>query len=301
MSPPSHEQHHSHISGPIGALTQVSPNSEQPLHGIDPSKTQPDAEKKLIKGEIKKLRHSLQDLQRRLWGAAHDGVIIVLQGLDTAGKDGTIRRVFDGINPQGVTVNAFRVPTPEEAGHDFLWRIHSKVPARGTITIFNRSHYEDLVVPRVFATLTQKEWELRIKQTLEFEHYLQSQGIHVIKFFLHISPQEQQRRLEERLDDPAKHWKFSSADLATRQRWYDFQDAYDQVISQTSTQHAPWHIIPANVKWYRDFLVLGAVEELLTRIDPQYPATDLDHLAALRKDLHRPLPRHSRSTKAIPS
>jgi PPK2 family polyphosphate:nucleotide phosphotransferase len=276
----------------IGALTVVRPGAIHPLRTAehDPPNTQHG--KKTAKAETKRRRGLVEELQRKLWSASHDALLVVLQGLDTAGKDGTIRRVFEGVNPQGVTVSPFRVPTASEAAHDFLWRIHAAVPPRGTIAIFNRSHYEDLVVPRVYGGLTPQQLQSRTQQVIAFEEYLASESIHVIKFFLNISPEEQQRRLSQRLDDPTKHWKFSPADLPTRQKWYEFQDAYDEVISDTSTLTAPWHIIPSNAKWYRDYLVLGAIEERLRSIDPHYPTADLKNIANLKRELQRPLPDH---------
>ncbi|MGC8465165.1 MAG: PPK2 family polyphosphate kinase [Acidimicrobiales bacterium] len=276
----------------IGELTVVPPGAIHPLRTAEHDPPNTHHGKKSAKAETKKRRGLVEELQRKLWSASHDALLVVLQGLDTAGKDGTIRRVFEGVNPQGVTVSPFRVPTASEADHDFLWRIHAAVPPRGTIAIFNRSHYEDLVVPRVYGGLTPQQLQSRTQQVIAFEEYLESESIHVIKFFLNISPEEQQRRLSQRLDDPTKHWKFSPADLPTRQKWYEFQDAYDEVISDTSTLTAPWHIIPSNAKWYRDYLVLGAIEERLRSIDPHYPTADLKNIANLKRELQRPLPDH---------
>ncbi len=198
-------------------------------------------------------------------------VLIVLQAMDTGGKDGTIRRVFEGVNPQGVKVASFKVPTAEELAHDFLWRIHKQTPANGEIVIFNRSHYEDVLVVRVHEYVTKKIWSKRYEQINAFEKTLVENGTTILKFFLHISKDEQKERLQARLDDPTKHWKFNIGDLDERKLWDDYQAAYEDVLNKTSTAEAPWYVVPANRKWYRDLVISTVLVEKLQGLKMKYP------------------------------
>jgi PPK2 family polyphosphate:nucleotide phosphotransferase len=196
---------------------------------------------------------------------------VVLQAIDTGGKDGTIRSVFEGVNPQGCRVWSFKVPSAEERDHDFLWRYHAKVPGRGMIGVFNRSHYEDVLVVRVKSLEPEGVWRPRYDLINDFERMLTLSGVTVLKFFLHISKDEQKERLEARIADPEKHWKFDAADLVERQSWDAYQGAFTDALSRCSTPHAPWHVVPANRKWYRNLLVARTIANTLEAMDPRYP------------------------------
>lgn len=220
---------------------------------------------------IQKLNVELQELQELLYAEGKHKVLVVLQAMDTGGKDGTIRRVFDGVNPQGVKVASFKVPTAEELAHDFLWRIHKAVPASGEIVIFNRSHYEDVLVVRVHNLVPKAVWSKRYEQINDFEKMLADNGTTILKFFLHISKDEQRERLQARLDDPTKHWKFSLGDLDERKLWDDYQQAYEDALNKTSTKHAPWYIVPADRKWYRDLVISTVLVEALKGLKMKFP------------------------------
>ncbi|HBL29626.1 MAG TPA: polyphosphate kinase [Acidobacteria bacterium] len=217
------------------------------------------------------LNERLEVLQERLWAEQKHAVLVVLQGMDTSGKDGVIRKVFEGVNPLGVRVAAFKAPTEEELAHDFLWRVHSRVPGRGEIVIFNRSHYEDVLVPRVRQLVPEKVWKARYGQINDFEKLLAETGTTILKFFLHISKDEQKERLQERLDDPEKRWKFRKGDLDDRALWDDYTKAYEALLSRTSTRHAPWWVIPADKKWYRDLVIGSVLVEALEKLDIRRP------------------------------
>ena len=214
--------------------------------------------------------------QYRRFAEARRSLLIVLQGMDTSGKDGLIRKVMTVFNPQGCRVWPFKVPTTEEAAHDFLWRIHRAAPARGEVSIFNRSHYEDVLVVRVHDLVPRKVWSRRYKTINAFERHLHVHGTKVIKLFLHISRKAQQERLLARLDDPLKRWKFSEADLAERNHWRAYQRAYEEALARCSTGHAPWYVIPADNKWYRDLAVSEIVADTLEEMDPKLPRVKLD-------------------------
>lgn len=220
---------------------------------------------------VSKLNAELQELQELLYAEGKQKVLVVLQAMDTGGKDGTIRRVFDGVNPQGVKVASFKVPTAEELSHDFLWRIHKVTPAKGEMVIFNRSHYEDVLVVRVRNIVPQDVWSKRYDQINQFEKILAENGTTILKFFLHISKDEQKERLQARLDDPTKHWKFSLGDLEERKLWDDYQKAYEDAINKTSTEYAPWYVVPANRKWYRDLLISTVLVDTLKGLKMEFP------------------------------
>ena len=221
-------------------------------------------------------RDRLGKLQEVLYAGQQYAVLIVLQGMDTAGKDGTISHIFSGINPQGCDVASFKVPTPLEARHDFLWRCHAAVPPRGTIGIFNRSHYEDVLAPRVHKLIDSDTARRHMDDINTFESMLVDTGTVILKFFLHISRDEQKRRLQSRLDDPEKHWKFSAADLAERKFWPDYQEAYEDVLHHTSRKHAPWFVIPADRKWFRNLAISQVLVDALTPLKLKYPAPTVD-------------------------
>ena len=210
-------------------------------------------------------------LQEILYAQAKHAVLVVLQGADTSGKDGAIRRVFGSINPQGVVTTSFKKPTARELSHDFLWRVHKAVPPVGTIGLFNRSHYEDVLVPRVHGLLPHERIEERYGQINDFERHLALNGVTILKFFLHISKSEQKARLQARVEDPTKRWKFSPDDLAERKHWDAYREAYRIVLERCSTEAAPWFIVPANRKWYRDAVIARIVRHRLDAFDLAYP------------------------------
>jgi PPK2 family polyphosphate:nucleotide phosphotransferase len=221
-------------------------------------------------------RKQLAALQEVLYAGQQHSVLIVLQGMDTAGKDGTISHIFSGINPQGCDVASFKVPTPLEARHDFLWRCHAKVPAAGMMGIFNRSHYEQVLAPRVHKVITARTAHDNMDQINDFESMLAESGTLILKFFLHISREEQKKRLQSRLDDKEKHWKFSEADLRERAFWPQYQSAYEDVLSRTSRKHAPWFVIPSNHKWYRNYAIAEILVNALSTLKLSYPKPTVD-------------------------
>ena len=233
-------------------------------------------------GDLKKkttaLLERLTELQARLYAESSRSLLVVLQGRDTSGKDGTIRRVFDAVNPQGCVVTTFKKPTELELTHDYLWRVHSRMPVKGMIGIFNRSHYEDVLAVRVHNLVPRKVWSKRYQQINDFERMLSENGITILKFFLHISKEEQKERLLKRLDDPAKQWKFSAGDLGERKLWASYTAAYRDAVRKCSTTWAPWYIVPADKKKVRDYLVARAVVDTLQRMAPRYPKVDGDVL-----------------------
>ena len=230
-----------------------------------------DGPKEKAVEELEAFRILLGDLQGLLYAEHKHKVLIVLQAMDTAGKDSTIRMVFKGVNPQSVRVTSFKVPTQEEIDHDYLWRIHKQVPAKGEIVIFNRSHYEDILVNRVHSLVSFSEIKKRYTQINHFEHMLAQEGTVILKFFLHIDKDEQKKRLMERLQDPKKHWKFSSGDLAERKFWSKYMLAYEDMMKNTSTPWAPWYIVPANKKWYRNLIVAKVITDVLKKLKMSYP------------------------------
>jgi PPK2 family polyphosphate:nucleotide phosphotransferase len=232
------------------------------------------------KKELEQLVQDLAVLHNRLYAEATRSLLLVLQGLDASGKDGTIRSVLTGISPQGCRIVSFKQPVGTELERDYLWRVHMVTPLRGEIGIFNRSHYEDVVAARVRGLVPKAVWSRRPHHIREFERLLVDEGTTVVKVFLHVSRDEQRARLLERLDNPEKAWKFRAADLDDRARWEEFMGAYDDVIGETSTEWAPWYVVPADHNWVRNLLVARLLVETLKRIDPQLPALDpsLEHL-----------------------
>ncbi|MEE8662795.1 MAG: PPK2 family polyphosphate kinase [Acetobacter sp.] len=259
----------------------------------------PGLKKKNSKELLEKAKERLSDLQSLLHANGTSSVLIVLQGMDTAGKDGTIRHVMSGVNPQGVSVVSFRQPGPHELQHGFLWRLHIAAPSSGRITIFNRSQYEDVLITRVHPHLLEREhlpgeagtpafWQARFDDIRSFEHYLARQGTLVLKFFLNISKKEQRQRLLDRLDDPSKQWKFSPSDIEERSYWDDYQSAYQDAIRQTSTDFAPWFAVPADNKWYARLVVVSTIVKALTDLRQQAPNVPSDvrsNLENYRKQL----------------
>ena len=250
---------------------RAEPGKPVRLKDIDPSDTGGYGGKDEIEDELDMLHERLYHLQERLYAEQKQSLLVVLQAMDTGGKDGAIKGVFRGVNPQGCQVWAFKVPTEEELAHDFLWRIHAKTPRKGQITIFNRSHYEDVIVVRVKSIVPEKVWRARYDEINDFEDLLRTAGTRVVKFYLHISREEQKERLQARLDNPDKHWKFAVGDLAERERWDDYMAAYEDAINRCTTEHAPWYVVPANKKWYRNLVIARAIVDTLESMDPQFP------------------------------
>jgi PPK2 family polyphosphate:nucleotide phosphotransferase len=250
---------------------RVRPRDAVDLGAVDTDSTA-GVPGKVAAGEaLGALREELSALQERLWAEGRRSLLVVLQAMDTGGKDGTIRHVFRGVNPQGVRVTSFKEPTAAEAAHDFLWRVHQAAPAAGEIGVFNRSHYEDVVVVRVHGLVSQDMCEERYGLITGFEELLGHGGTTVVKFFLHISPEEQLRRLQRRQERPDKRWKYKASDLAERAHWDDYMTAYADAIARTSTETSPWYVIPADRKWYRNWAVAQVLVDTLRNMDPQYP------------------------------
>jgi len=260
---------------------RVKPKQKINLSEWDPDdKSSWAAGKKEAKKEFLKINQELETLQELLYAENKHKVLIVLQAMDTGGKDGVIRAVFDGVNPAGVRVASFKTPTTKELAHDYLWRIHKHTPGKGEIVIFNRSHYEDVLVVRVHNLVAKGVWESRFEHINNFEKLLADEGTTIIKFFLHISKEEQKERLQERLDIPEKRWKFSSGDLKERLLWDEYTKAFEDVLEKTSTKYAPWYIIPANRNWYRNWLISSILVEELQSLNMKYPESeeDLDNI-----------------------
>ena len=223
-----------------------------------------------------KHRSLLADFQDVFYANQSKALLIVLQGMDTAGKDGTISHIFSGVNPQGCDVASFKVPTPLEARHDFLWRAHAQVPPRGMFGIFNRSHYEDVLSPRVHKVISDKIMRRRLDDINDFEEMLAGNGVLILKFYLHISRDEQTRRLQSRIDNKKKHWKLSEADIHERKFWPDYMDAYNRILSTTSRKQAPWFVIPSDQKWYRNVAISAIIVDLLQSLKLKFPAPTID-------------------------
>ncbi len=250
---------------------RVNPGEHIRLKDVDPNETEHYDDKEDAEGPLRKQLARIESLQERLYAEGKQSLLIVLQAMDTGGKDGTIRGVFEGVNPQGCQVVSFKVPTPEELAHDFLWRVHRKTPGRGYITIFNRSHYEDVLIVRVHSLVPEEVWSKRYDRINQWEELLYEDRTTILKFYLHISKDEQKERLEARRDTPDKAWKFSTGDLAERALWDTYMAAYEDAINKCSTEHAPWYVIPANHKWYRNLVIARTIADTLEAMDPQYP------------------------------
>jgi PPK2 family polyphosphate:nucleotide phosphotransferase len=260
----------------------VKPGSKVDLSKYDSDETSLfQDDKQEGKQALLKLNEELEILQEKLYAQHEHKVLIVLQGMDTSGKDGVIRHVFEGVNPQGVRVAGFKVPTPVELDHDYLWRVHAQVPGRGEMVIFNRSHYEDVLVVRVHDLVDKKTWGRRYEQIKAFEKLLAEEGTTILKFFLHISPDEQKERLRARLEDPTKQWKYNPGDLKERGLWGEYTRAYEDALSKTSTAIAPWYVIPADKKWYRNWVIASILVGTLKGLKMTYPEPEYDAAAAL--------------------
>jgi PPK2 family polyphosphate:nucleotide phosphotransferase len=255
----------------------VPPKTAPRLDKVDPGSTKraPGDKEATIKASDE-LNTELAELQERLWAENQRSLLVVLQALDAGGKDGAIRKVFTGVNPQGCRVTSFKAPTEEELAHDFLWRVHKATPRKGEIGIFNRSHYEDVLIVRVHDLVPKSVWSKRYAAINAFEADLDAAGTTVVKFFLHISKEEQADRFRKRLENPEKNWKFRRADLDERAHWDEYQDAFEDALRKTSTKKAPWYVVPADHKWYRDWALLSILVATLRDLDPKYPPPEED-------------------------
>ena len=233
-------------------------------------------EEEAARAATAKLRDELEALQYKLYADGRFAMLVVLQAIDGGGKDSTIRHVLSAFNPQGCTVTSFKAPTPEELRHDYLWRIHRHAPPHGEIAVFNRSHYEDVLVVRVDELVPREVWNARYQQINEFEQLLHAANTRVVKLFLHISRDEQKRRFQERLDEPSKQWKFDPGDLKKRKQWAEYQEAYEDMLGRCSSGHAPWHVIPADHKWLRDLAVAQILKDTLSELPLRFPKLNYD-------------------------
>ena len=254
----------------------VKPNTKVKLSSIKTDSTGSFEDSTAAAPVLEEHRRKLAELQELFFASQAKAFLIVLQGMDTAGKDGTISHIFSGVNPQGCDVAAFKVPTSLEARHDFLWRCHEQVPPRGMIGIFNRSHYEDVLSPRVHGHMSRKQAHQHLEDINAWEKILTDNNVVILKFFLHISHAEQTRRLQARIDDPAKHWKISLSDFQERQYWSEYMAAYEDIFTLTSTKHAPWLLIPSDHKWFRNVTISGLLVETLKSLKLKLPAPTFD-------------------------
>jgi len=264
---------------------RVEPGSKVELGTIDAGFKDRHQSQEQALPEIEAYRQKLHDLQYLMYAEGKRSLLICLQGRDAAGKDGTINHVLGAMNPQGCTVTGFKVPSREEAAHDFLWRYHRAVPERGHVAIFNRSHYEDVLVQRVHKMVPKKVWSARYAHINNFEKLLYDNGTHILKFYLHIDPDEQLERFKQRIDDPARHWKISDGDYAERPYWDAYTEAFEDALSRCSTEHAPWFIIPANRKWFRNLAISRIVTEALESLNMQFPEPTVD-IVEIKKKYH---------------
>jgi PPK2 family polyphosphate:nucleotide phosphotransferase len=259
-----------HRSGHLRSALMVKPGSKVQLAKLDPAATH-GHDKANADDDLRKGLERLTSLQDRLWAEQKHPVLVVLQGIDAAGKDGTIRHVMSAFNPQGCPVTSFKVPTPVELAHDYLWRGHQRTPGKGEIGIFNRSYYEDVLVVRVHDFVPKAVWSRRYDQINAWERTLVEEGTTIVKLFLNISADEQRQRFQERVDDPTKQWKFRMSDLDERKRWDDYQAAFEAALERCSTDMAPWYVIPANRNWFRNLAVAEILGEVLAGLKPAYP------------------------------
>jgi PPK2 family polyphosphate:nucleotide phosphotransferase len=266
-------------------MFRVRPVGKVDLGRMDSAATPGAADKRDARRRTQKAVTRLGELQYQLYAEGKRSLLVVLQGMDAAGKDGVIRHVMTGINPQGCRVTSFKSPTSEELAHDFLWRIHRAVPRQGEIGVFNRSHYEDVLVVRVRSLVPKAVWSKRYRQINEFERLLTAGGTHMVKFFLHLGKQEQFERLRSRLDSPAKHWKVNPGDFEERVLWDDYMEAYEAVLSKCSTEAAPWYVIPADRKWFRDLAIAEILVKTLEGLQMKFPEPGCDIEAVRQKYL----------------
>ncbi len=260
----------------LGERFLVKPGRKVRLSRLDPDDTAGIRDKAAAQPRLVKTLERLSALQYLLYAENARSLLVVLQAMDAAGKDGTIRHVMTGLNPQGCRVTSFKAPSSEELSHDFLWRVHREVPRRGEIGIFNRSHYEDVLVVRVHELVPKRVWSRRYDQINTFEKELVEAGVAIVKLFLHISKDEQKRRFQARLEDPTRQWKLSPADFAERAHWSDYQDAYEDALTRCSTPWAPWYVVPSNRKWFRNLAVAQILVEVLEAFRMRFPKPSFD-------------------------
>jgi PPK2 family polyphosphate:nucleotide phosphotransferase len=254
---------------------RVEPGAKVQLDKVDPRSTDgAPGDKAETEGGLEGVLAEMHGLQERLYAEGEQSLLVVLQAIDAGGKDGTIKHVFRGLNPASCRVVSFKVPSEEERSHDFLWRVHAKAPARGEVVVFNRSHYEDVLVVRVHSLVPESVWRPRYDLINDFEAGLAAAGTRIVKLYLHISKEEQAERFQARLDDPSKQWKFRKGDLDERARWDDYRAAFEEALSRTSTDVAPWYVVPADRKWYRNWVVSRILVDMLAEMDPQYPPAE---------------------------
>jgi len=265
---------------------RVEPGSKVKLSKIDAGFTDKHESHEHALPEIEAYDQKLHDLQYLMYAEGKRSLLICLQGRDAAGKDGTINHVLGAMNPQGCTVTGFKVPSKEEAAHDFLWRYHKATPEVGHVGIFNRSHYEDVLVVRVHDLVPKKVWSKRYEHINNFERLLHDNGTHILKFYLHIDEEEQLKRFKQRIDDPARHWKISEGDYAERPFWDAYTDAFEALLGKCSTAHAPWFVIPSNHKWFRNLAISKIVVETLEKLGMSFPAPVVD-IKEIKKKYHR--------------
>ncbi len=263
-----------------GALEKylVKPGSKVDLRKIDPDDKSlyDEGGKEDSLEDFGELQEELRQLQKVLYAQNKHRILVVIQAMDTGGKDGCVKNVFSGVDPQGIIVRPFKKPNEEELSRDFLWRIHERVPKNGQLVVFNRSHYEDIIAVKVKKIFPEKVWKQRFRHVIEFERMLAEEGTTIVKIYLHISKEEQKERLESRLENPDKHWKFNPDDLKDRALWDNFMETYEDLLPRTSTEHAPWYVVPANRKWYRNLVVARIMVDTLKKLDMKFPEIDWD-------------------------
>lgn len=254
----------------------VRPGQKFRMRDIDPEDTGPFKDKADAKEATEKNLRRLWDLQEVFYADARHALLIIFQAMDAGGKDGAIEHIFSGVNPQGCSVTSFKAPSHAEMSHDYLWRIHMACPARGMIGIFNRSHYESVLVERVKDLVDKQVWRRRYDHINQFERLLADEGTTILKFYLHISKDEQKKRLQSRLDEPEKHWKFNPEDLEERKRWNDYMDAFEDALNKCSTEYAPWFCVPSNNKWYRNWVLSDTIARTIESLKPRFPKPQFD-------------------------
>jgi PPK2 family polyphosphate:nucleotide phosphotransferase len=269
---------------PVSALYRVPLDAKVALADQDPADTGAYDDPDEARAELAQLAEQIAGLQARLYAEEERSLLVVLQGIDAAGKDSSVKHVFSGSNPQGVRVYSFKQPSNEEAAHDFLWRYHQHTPGKGMIHVFNRSHYEDVLVVRVKHLVPEERWRSRYDSINDFERMLAREGTTIVKFFLHISKDAQMERFHERLEREDKHYKFSANDVRERRNWDAYQEAYEEALNHTSTEWAPWYMVPSDHKWYRNLVVAHTVLSVLQDLDPQWPEPEEDLEAFAREE-----------------
>ncbi len=276
---------------------EVKPGSRVKLDKVDAGYTPEHMDEDMAKVEIEKYREKLCKLQQLMYAEKKHSLLVVLQAMDAGGKDGTVDHVMSAMNPQGTDVAAFKAPTALELEHDFLWRVHPHAPGKGAVAIFNRSHYEDVLVVRVHKLVKKEVWKERYELINNFETMLRTQNdTTILKFFLHISKDEQLRRFEQRLDDPARNWKISESDYTERGLWDEYTAAFEEAFEKTSTKHAPWYVIPANHKWFRNLAISQIVAETMQSLDMKMPEPQVD-LKVIRREYHEAASEQKRGKK----